>query len=49
MKHNNIGDSFDSFLKDEGLLEHVTDVAIKRVATFQLQEVLSEKEGGVVE
>ena len=38
MKHKNIGDSFDSFLKDEGILEQVEDIAIKRVIAFQLQE-----------
>lgn len=30
MKHKNIGDSFDSFLEDEGILEEVKKVAIKR-------------------
>ena len=30
MKHKNIGDSFDSFLEDEGILEKVEEVAIKK-------------------
>ena len=38
MKHKNIGDSFDSFLEDEGILEEVEEVAIKRVIAFQLKE-----------
>ena len=29
MKQKNIGDSFDRFLKDEGILEQVEDIAIK--------------------
>jgi predicted XRE-type DNA-binding protein len=38
MSHKNIGDSFDSFLQSEGILEHTENVAIKRVVTYQLQE-----------
>jgi antitoxin HicB len=38
-----IGDSFDSFLKDEGILEQVEDIAIKRVIAFQLQEEMKKK------
>jgi len=32
MKHKNIGGSFDDFLKNEGILEEVEDVAIKRIS-----------------
>ena len=34
MGHKNIGSSFDDFLKDNGILEEVEDVAIKRVSDF---------------
>ncbi len=43
MKHKNIGDSFDSFLEDEGILEQVENVAIKRVIAFQLQKEIKKK------
>ena len=43
MKHKNIGDSFDSFLEDEGILEQVEDIAIKRVIAFQLQKEIEKK------
>jgi DNA-binding Xre family transcriptional regulator len=43
MKHKNIGDSFDSFLEEEGILEKVEDVAIKRVIALQLQEEINKK------
>ena len=38
MKHKNIGNSFDSFLEEEGIREQAEDVATKRVVAFQLQE-----------
>lgn len=31
MKNQNIGSDFDDFLADEGMLEEVTAVAVKRV------------------
>jgi len=40
MKPKNIGDSFDSFLKDEGILE---EVAIKRFVALQLKEEMRKK------
>ena len=43
MKHKNIGDSFDSFLEDEGILEKVEEVAIKRVIALQLKEEMRKK------
>jgi antitoxin HicB len=43
MKHKNIGDSFDSFLEGEGILEQVENIAIKRVIAFQLQEEIKKK------
>lgn len=38
MSHKNIGDSFDSFLQEENILEHTENVATKRVVAYQLQE-----------
>jgi antitoxin HicB len=43
MKHKNIGDSFDSFLEEEGILEKVEDVAIKRIVALQIQEEMNKK------
>lgn len=43
MKHKNIGDSFDSFLEEEGILEKTEDVAIKRIVALQIQEEMSKK------
>ena len=43
MKHKNIGDSFDSFLRDEGILEEVEKVAIKRVVALQLKHEMEKK------
>ena len=43
MSHKNIGDSFDSFLESEGILEHTESVAIKRVVTYQLQEEMKKQ------
>jgi plasmid maintenance system antidote protein VapI len=40
MKKKYIGDSFDSFLKEEGILEDVTDAAVKRVLAFQIQNAM---------
>ena len=43
MSHKNIGDSFDSFLKSDGILEHTENIAIKRVVTYQLQEEMKKR------
>ena len=43
MKHKNIGDSFDSFLEEEGILEHAESVATKRVVAYQLQEEMKKR------
>jgi len=43
MKHKNIGDSFDSFLQDEGILEQVEETAIKRVLAYQLEAEMRAK------
>jgi antitoxin HicB len=43
MKHKNIGDSFDAFLEEEGILEHAEEVATKRVIAFQLREEMKKR------
>ena len=44
MKNKNIGTDFDDFLMDEGMLEEVTAVAVKRVIALQIeQEMLAQK------
>ena len=43
MKHKNIGDSFDDFLKEEGILKHAEDVATKRVLAFQIKKEMAKK------
>ncbi len=43
MKHKNIGESFDSFLEEEGILEQVEDVAIKRVIALQVEQEINKR------
>lgn len=44
MKKQNIGNNFDDFLAEEGMLEEVTAVAVKRVIAWQIeQEMLAQK------
>ena len=44
MKNQNVGSDFDDFLADEGMLEEVTAVAVKRVIAWQIeQEMLAQK------
>lgn len=43
MATKNIGSNFDDFLEEEGILEDVTAVAVKRYIAFQLAEKMSEK------
>ena len=43
MKHKNIGDSFDSFLENDSILEEVENAAIKRVIALQLQDEMKKK------
>ena len=42
MAERNIGGDFDDFLEEEGLLEEVTAVAVKRYIAFQLAEKMDE-------
>ena len=43
MAKRNVGSNFDDFLEEEGILEEVSAVAVKRVIAFQLAEKMSEK------
>ncbi len=44
MKNQNIGSNFDDFLKEDGMLEEVTVVAVKRVIAWQIgQEMAVQK------
>lgn len=38
MKTKNVGSNFDDFLKEEGMLEETTAVAVKRVIAWQIAE-----------
>lgn len=41
MKTGRIGSSFDDFLKEEGIYEEVTAVAIKRVLARQIEDAMA--------
>jgi predicted XRE-type DNA-binding protein len=43
MKKKNIGSSFDSWLREEGIYEEVTAAAIKRVLARQVEAAMKEK------
>lgn len=43
MGSKHIGSSFDDFLEEEGELEDVTQVAIKRVLAWQIEQAMKEK------
>jgi len=43
MAKKDVGSSFDEFLEEEGILEDVSAVAVKRLIAFQLAEKMSEK------
>jgi hypothetical protein len=38
LKNKNIGESLDDFLREEGILEDVEEVAIKRVIAYQIEQ-----------
>jgi predicted XRE-type DNA-binding protein len=44
MSKKNIGSSFDSFLDEDGTLEETTEVAIKRVLAWQIEQAMKEKD-----
>ncbi len=43
MKKENIGSSFDDFLVEEGALEDVTAVAVKRVIAWQIAQAMKKQ------
>jgi DNA-binding Xre family transcriptional regulator len=43
MKKNNLGSSFDSWLREEGIYQEVTATAIKRVLARQVEAAMKEK------
>jgi antitoxin HicB len=43
MKKKNIGSTFDSWLREEGLYEEVSANAIKRVIARQVEDAMKEK------
>ena len=43
MKKKNIGSTFDSWLREEGIYEEVTAAAIKRVLARQVEAAMKEK------
>jgi hypothetical protein len=43
MKKKNIGSTFDSWLREEGLYEEVSATAIKRVVARQVEAAMHEK------
>ena len=44
MKKKNVGSSFDSWLREEGIYEEVTATAIKRVLARQVEAAMKEKQ-----
>ena len=41
MNKQNIGSNFDDFLAEEGMLEEVTAVAVKRVIAWQIEQEMT--------
>ena len=41
MNKRNIGSNFDDFLAEEGMLEEVTAVAVKRVIAWQIEQEMT--------
>lgn len=41
MKKQNIGSDFDEFLAEEGVLDEVTAVAVKRVIAWQIEQEMT--------
>ena len=44
MKKKNIGSSFDSWLREEGIYEEVAATAVKRVLARQVEAAMKEKQ-----
>jgi len=43
MKKKNVGSTFDSFLREEGIYEEVSAAAIKRVVARQVEDAMQQK------
>jgi antitoxin HicB len=43
MKNKHLGDNFDDFLREEGLLEEVEANAIKRMVAFQIAQEMKRR------
>ncbi|MCE7030993.1 helix-turn-helix domain-containing protein [Jiella avicenniae] len=43
IERGTLGESFDSFLKDQGIHEEATATATKRVIAYQLQQIMEEQ------
>ena len=41
MTKRNLGNDFDDFLKEEGMLEEATAVAVKRVIAWQIEQEMA--------
>lgn len=41
--HKNLGESFNDFLEEEGILEECTQTAIKRVLAWQIEQEMKKK------
>lgn len=41
--HKNIGSSLESFLKEEGIYEDAKATAIKRIISWQLEQIMKEQ------
>lgn len=49
MSKKHIGSSFDGFLEEEGTLEEATEVAIKRVLAWQIEQAMKQENLNKVE
>lgn len=43
LEKGRLGQSFDDFLKEDGIYEEVTETAVKRVIAWQLSEIMQEQ------
>jgi len=42
-KHPNVGSSLEDFLREEGITDTATSIAVKRVIAWQLKKAMSER------
>ncbi|ODS33810.1 MAG: hypothetical protein SCARUB_01069 [Candidatus Scalindua rubra] len=43
MKNKHIGSNFDGFLEEEGILAETEAIAVKRVITFQIKQMMKKR------